>query len=271
MELAPISLNREELNVLKNRDERFVDWVWGLLEEIPVDQRQLVGEEINEFLAEKENILEARKQWWSQRDYSRFFYFPFAVSHTLELGYPPQDWHKHAAEYLIGKAEKDKRKIARSIYLLAEDYYYDTSCDSFLSHLVEAGRLEWALHEYREALNFEPNNIDIRYALIGLLTPQGLGRGYAAFCECLELLKIRPQKATSFSNDPLRRFEQIAYYLSGYLDYVDPEDQLSALVLAVTTFQAILKSNPSNPIIQKALQILLERYPLWQTVRMDNV
>lgn len=210
-----------------------------------------LSEEAIEFLEEeKENIKTTLKSFigecCEQQKWRSLIEFPYPLeaANYYQIDHKPTSmkWDLLIKLIVLSQESHDIQREAQAHYLLGDEYYYHHSYNDFFSR-IDRKRFDEVIREYQEALKFDHNNVQVRYALIRTNSLQGTNNHYQALKECLELLKVSPQEATSFSEDPLSYYEiDIAYHLN----LIDEDERDNIWREVIQTLQTIVQSDANN-------------------------
>ena len=116
---------------------------------------------------------------------------------------PSGRW-KAIATFLVAELSKpspDRHRLALAHFELGMHYFHDHEMGTFL-RLLGRDPIEEAAHELEEAAALDPNNVEVRYELVSMYQPAGLGRGDDATRHALAARTIPPEQATSFNERP---------------------------------------------------------------------
>jgi hypothetical protein len=150
----------------------------------------------------------------------------------------------------VARKKRDIAAEARAHYELGLEYFYNAKGESEFSRLG-FDRTAGAINALRESLALQPNNVDVRDDLVSLYV-FGEYRPKEALVECLEILKIAPEDATTCRNDypPTHYYERLDILV--FCRHVDQE----YLQCVYQELLCIAAAKPSSSLVKRELRKL---------------
>jgi len=188
-------LTPEEISVIRNAQSRFSDCLIDFVRENAND--------ITVFEEEKNLIIESMRDWWVRREW-KFFLSLIDVNTDFLVKDPAINLY--LADLLKAQEEGFTKLLAYNYFEFSRDQYHDGN-ESFYSQM-RLDRMDETWKLFREAINLDPTNVEIRSHFIGSMHQGGDGAHtrIELLKEIQELLQIPIDSATTFGKSDPKTF-----------------------------------------------------------------
>jgi tetratricopeptide (TPR) repeat protein len=246
--IAEIEISSDEIDFVTVRaPKRVSDWLVTYVTTYKNDQKALQEQQ--------ELILESRKMWWSTRNWQGFIKLSEAlldVSLQKIKSSKDEVLFDYIQQIYVAEQLGNGVGLAATYLELAKDQYYDGK-DSLYREIEMDRFVEiWKLIQY--ACLLEPNNIEIRYHIIGLMNQSNESGRSEVFREINKALDIDIAHATTLSSSRPPRFYY--EYIIDVAERLKPhwkEDDLRMVI-------DILKMGDNKGILPHSLQQVLQTF-----------
>jgi hypothetical protein len=180
-------LTSEEIFVIRSAPSRYADWLVHFVRENAYNSQALEDERIL--------IIETLKNWWINRNWKLLFPLMEVETDFLEK----DEAINLYIDDLRNAQEKGDTKLMAHVYFeFAKDQYHDGGESFYRKTGLNRRDETWKL--FREAVNLDPTNVEIREHFIRFLREK---ERRELLDEIIELLQIPLHDATTFENtDP---------------------------------------------------------------------
>ncbi|HEY3310326.1 MAG TPA: hypothetical protein VGK00_01690 [Anaerolineales bacterium] len=220
MEVTGNLVTKEEKLIFENARIRLAEWLVDFIH-CNVNNDVVLREE-------RDLIIQTKKLWWNQRLWDSFLYLSqikvkgFMFDEVINL---------FVVDLINAQKSGELSKLAQAYCEFAKDQYYDGNESFYIELGLDRFEEIWKL--FHDAIRIEPNNIVLRYHLIGMMQQSNAGNTQQLLNEIHEMLSIQPTENQNLSSEDFGKCRDLAvtllrkYQLTGHAFLQDDLNAIS--------------------------------------------